>query len=82
MEMVIETVGWIGMALVVLAYFLVSTKRIEATHPYYPWMNIVGSIGIGVNVFHKQAWPAVTLQVIWALIGLFALFNMRKKKAR
>ena len=35
-------------------------------------MNLLGAIGVGVNVFHQQAWPAVALQIVWELLPLSA----------
>ncbi len=76
MEIFIQTIGWMGTALVLAAYFLVSMKKIEADSRVYQGMNLLGVIGVGMNVFHQQAWPAVALQTIWGLIAVFAL--MRK----
>jgi len=43
-------------------------------------MNFFGAIGIGVNVFYHQAWPAFIMEVIWALIAVSALINLLKNK--
>ncbi len=73
--MFIQTIGWIGTFLIVFAYFLVSFKRIGAVDPRYQWMNLIGSAAVGVNVFHQQAWPAVGLEIIWAVIAVLALIK-------
>ena len=36
-------------------------------------MNLLGAIGVGVNIFHQQAWPAIALQVVWGIIAIAAL---------
>ncbi len=41
-------------------------------------MNLFGALGVGVNVFIQQAWPALTLQVVWGIIAIFSLIKMRK----
>lgn len=69
--------GWPGTVLIVLAYWLNSTKRIESTSPLYQCMNLFGAIGVGINVFHQAAWPAVALQVIWGIIALTSLFKKK-----
>jgi len=73
METLIQTAGWIGTALIITAYFLVSTKKLGGESRLYQVMNLVGAIGVGANVFHQSAWPALALQVVWGLIAIFAI---------
>ena len=60
----------------VSAYFLVSSKKLESHDRRYQLMNLFGAIGLGLNVFHQKAWPALAFEVMWVLIALYAL--MRK----
>jgi len=69
-------VGWTGTALIVIAYFLVSTKKVEATSKAYQLMNVAGAIGLGVSAFTQASWPNFGLQVIWFVIGLYSLFKI------
>jgi len=79
MEIFSQIVGWIGTFLVVLAYYLVSTKKIDASSHYYQVLNFFGAIGIGVNVFYQSAWPAFALQVVWGVIAIFSLMRLELK---
>ena len=78
MEIFSQAVGWIGTFLVVLAYYLVSTKKIDAGSKNYQYLNFFGAIGIGVNVFYQSAWPAFTLQIVWAMIAVISLLRSKK----
>jgi len=78
MNMFIETAGWIGTGLIVLAYFLVATKRVDSTNMSYRMMNLLGPVGIGINVYVKHSWPALTLQIVWFLITVAALVRHRE----
>lgn len=80
MEIFSQVLGWIGTFLVVLAYFLVSTKKIEATSKSYQFINLFGAIGVGANVLYQHAWPSFTLQIIWAIIAIFSLIKIVTKK--
>jgi multidrug transporter EmrE-like cation transporter len=77
--MMIELVGWIGSALILIAYFLVSTKRIPVCSVWYPCLNGIGSVGIIINTFYKQAWPPLVLNVLWTLIAIWSLFALFHK---
>jgi len=72
-------VGWIGTGCIVLAYYLVSSKKVSGDSPKYQILNLVGAFGIIVNTFTQQAWPAMTLNIIWAIIALRTLFLGRTK---
>ena len=78
MEIIIQTVGWVGTFLIVFAYFLVSYKKVDGGSKIYQAINLLGAIGVGVNVFHQQAWPAVVLQVVWGIIAIIALIKKQK----
>lgn len=71
----LEIIGWIGTILVVTAYYLITSKKIQVTNKYYKLMNLIGAITIGISVFAKQAWPAFALQVVWGLIAITSLFK-------
>lgn len=73
MEIASQVIGWAGTLLIVAAYFLVSTKKVDAQSTVYQALNLLGALAVGVNVFHQQAWPAFTLQVIWGIIALTSL---------
>ena len=80
MEILFQTAGWIGTFCVVFAYFLLSTDRVSGTSRSYEFLNLFGAIGVGINVFHQHAWPAVALQAIWFLIAIFSLFRIQKHR--
>ena len=78
MELFAQVIGWIGTALILLAYALVSSKKVNGSNKMYQAMNLLGAVGVGVNVFYQHAWPAFALQIVWGLIAIVALFRARK----
>ncbi|OGX24552.1 MAG: hypothetical protein A2787_01820 [Omnitrophica WOR_2 bacterium RIFCSPHIGHO2_01_FULL_48_9] len=80
MQIFVEFLGWAGTLLILWAYYLVSYKKIDPDSVNYQLMNLIGSVGIGVNVFWKQSWPAVTLEVVWGLIAFWALVRTLKQQ--
>ncbi len=71
--MLVQISGWIGTLLILAAYFLNSYKYLESQSRVYQAMNLFGAIGVGINVVHQEAWPAVALQVVWGAIAFFSL---------
>jgi hypothetical protein len=71
-------IGWIGTVLIVLAYYMLTRKKISAISPVYQAMNLFGAVFVGINVYYQQAWPALTLQIVWGAIALSMLIRRKK----
>ena len=72
----VEIVGWVGAALILGAYLLISTGKVSGQSPLYQWMNVVGAAGFATNAWWHGALPVVALNVVWLLIGGFALWRI------
>ncbi|MCB9771884.1 MAG: hypothetical protein H6754_04985 [Candidatus Omnitrophica bacterium] len=72
-----NTLGWIGTTLFLIAYYLVSNKKIDATGKSFQLINLAGALCLGINVFHQKAWAALGLEVAWATIAILALTKRR-----
>ena len=72
--------GWIGMVLILVAYYLVSSKKVAGDSRLYQALNFFGALGIIWNTLVQQAWPAMTLNVVWALIAIKTLLLVKKNK--
>jgi hypothetical protein len=76
--LVIDIIGWIGAACLLLAYALVSRGRVAGGGRPYQLLNIVGSIGLAVNTIAYKAWPSTALNAFWLAIGLVALARLSR----
>ena len=79
MHFAIEGAGWLGAALILLAYGLLSSGRLDGKSAVYQWMNVVGSVGVIINSGYNGAIPSVALNVVWMVIGFVALYRYRKR---
>ena len=77
--MIFNIFGWIGMLLVLLAYALLSTNKID-NGKVYQIINLLAAIFMAIGLFPTKAWFSFTLQIIWALIALVAIIKIIKKK--
>ena len=80
LEFAIEAVGWVAALLILAAYALLSAGRLTARDRSYQWMNVVGAAGFIVNSGWNGAIPSAALNVIWAGIGLAALWKIATRK--
>lgn len=74
--MVVEVAGWIGAALILLAYYLIASRRLDGRSKLYHSMNIAGGFSIGINSLLNEAYPAAALNVAWGLIAIYGLLGV------
>nr|WP_294846885.1 hypothetical protein [uncultured Sphingomonas sp.] len=77
--LIIDIVGWIGAGLILLAYGLLTAGKVEARSVAYQGMNVVGALGFIANGWYYGAMPSAVLNIIWAGIGLVALWKIRQR---
>jgi len=73
----IELVGWLGAALILSAYGLISAGKVQVRSALYQWMNILGAIGFIINSGWNGAFPSMGLNVVWFFIGVYGLTRSR-----
>ena len=77
--MIFDVLGWIGMILVLIAYGLLSTNRIN-NGKVYQILNLVAALCMAIGVFPKNAWFSFALQVVWAIIAIVSIFKIIKEE--
>lgn len=68
-----QIVGWVGTALVLTAFLLVSLKKAEGDSIWYQGLNIVGPSFLIASFAYQGAWPGVGLNTVWIIISVFSL---------
>lgn len=79
-SLLIEAVGWIGAALILGSYILVSTGKLSGRSKTFQWMNVVGAAGFVINSGWHGAIPSTALNAMWLLVGLATLWALRAKR--
>jgi hypothetical protein len=80
-EIVVEVIGWAAAVLILAAYGLLTAGRLDARSRAYQWMNVLGAAGFILNSGWNGALPSAVLNVIWAGIGLAALWRITRRSA-
>lgn len=71
-------VGWIGVVLLLGAYYLVSANKISSQSASYQAVNLAGGIFVAWNSVNQAAWPSVAVNAVWSVIAIIALFAIIK----
>jgi hypothetical protein len=61
-----------------LAYVLVSSGRLGGKSASFNGINIIGGALLSYGSWVRAAWPSVTLNLIWIVIGVRAIFTAIK----
>lgn len=79
MELLLETAGWAGAAMILSAYLAVSMGWLKAGKGFQT-ANLLGACAFIVNGAFHEAWPSVATNVSWFLISAIALFRFRSRR--
>ena len=79
-KVIVDVAGWIGVVLLLLAYGLVSVRRLEGDSTSYQLLNVAGSALLIVNSYYNRAFPSVAVNLFWIGIGAFALVRAKAHK--
>ena len=75
-EIAVETAGWVGAVLILLAYLLLSAGKLGGNSLLYQGMNVAGASGFVINGWWHGALPSAVLNLLWLLIGVIASWRI------
>lgn len=69
----IEIAGWLGVVFYVLAYLLLTLRRLTPQGVPFHLLNVLGAIGLIINSFYYGNLPSLAVNIVWMGIGLAAI---------
>ncbi len=75
-----DIIGTVGVALILLAYFLNTTKAITVNGKLFFVMNVIGAALACYASFLIDYWPFVILEGTWVLVSIYGLMRVMKIK--
>lgn len=79
-DQIVQAVGWVGSGMLLLAYLLLSCRKVSSKHISYQALNLFGAITAGIFLHHQKAWSMLALEIIWAGIAGIALIQLLMRK--
>ena len=73
MTFAINVLGWIGAAVLLSAYWRVSTQKTTGHSRMYQGMNLLGATLVLMNSLDYGAHPSVAVNAAWIAIGAYTL---------
>jgi hypothetical protein len=70
-----DMVGFAGAAIIVVAYFAMQQRWLNALDWRFPAANLVGALLILVSLWFEWNFPSVVIEIFWALISFLGLLR-------
>jgi len=77
-----DAIGWVGAAALLIAYAMVSHKKLEGDSATYQLLNISGSLLLAANTIFYGSYPSTFVNLIWAGIAVFSIAARRRLLSR
>jgi hypothetical protein len=81
-QMWFDAIGWVGALALLIAYALVSSKRLEGDSAAFQLLNISGSILLAANTIFYGSYPSTFVNLIWAGIAVISIAARRHPSSR
>ncbi len=77
-----DGIGWVGAVALLIAYAMVSSKKLEGDSAAFQLLNIGGSILLAANTIFYGSYPSTFVNLIWAGIAIFSIAARRRLASR
>ena len=77
-----DAIGWVGAAALLVAYAMVSHRKLEGDSATYQLLNISGSLLLAANTIFYGSYPSTFVNLIWAGIAVFSITARRRVSSR
>lgn len=80
MDVVIEIIGWVGSAAVLVAYGLNSYQKMKSDSAIFYILNLMGGLFLIVYTIHKEAYANAFINIAWVAIAGIAIVKLFTKQ--
>jgi len=77
-----NAVGWLGAAVLLVAYAMVSSRKLEGHSTVFQLLNVGGSLLLAANTIFYGAYPSTFVNLIWAAIAIFSITTQSRMSSR
>lgn len=78
----IDAIGIVGAALLLVAYFMATTKKWQTHTVKYQLSNLLAAILLVIYSFAKTAYVHVAINIVWASVAIVGLIFINEHRRR
>jgi len=76
----VDVVGIVGVAMVLVTYFLLQSEKIDAKGFLYSFLNFLGALLIVYSLLYNWNLASFIIEIVWVLISLYGLRKWYRNK--
>ncbi len=80
MDYVIDAIGLFGVGLIVLAYFCITSRRLNGEDVRYHLLNMAGAILLLISLMFNWNTPSVIIEIVWVSISGYGIWRCWRKR--
>ena len=77
-----DMIGFVGVGLIVVTYFLSQTGRMDVSRPAYPALNGIGALLILFSLYFAPNAASIVVELFWLAISAIGLVRALRKKSK
>ena len=78
MDILFNSIGLIGMLLLLGAYFLLQRGTVASHDPLYLWMNLTSAVALGISLLWSWNLACFLIECAWVMISVYGLIKLRR----
>ncbi len=82
MNILFQSLGWVGAFGLLSGYFLNSTNRLSSDSRVYQWLNFISAVMLAINAYHINSIPFLIINCFWAVVALLSILRKPKSNAK
>jgi len=76
-----NTIGLVGVAMMLAAFFSLQVGKITPQAPFYLWCNLIGALAVIVSLCRFWNLSSFVIECFWAAISLWGIIKRKRGKA-
>ncbi|TDQ06706.1 CBU_0592 family membrane protein [Pedobacter metabolipauper] len=79
-QIIITSIGWLGVALCTLGYLLLTMRKIDAESLSFQLLNIIGGLCLVATAVDSNDIPNAAANILWMFIGVYAVARQSRTR--
>ena len=71
-DKLLDILGWVGTALILIGYGLFTTGIVPNVIVYH-FLNLIGSVGVAAISYRRKVWQPVVINITFAIFAIVAI---------
>jgi predicted membrane protein len=80
LDILFNAVGIVGVAMIIITYFLLQAGKMKHDEMAYPVINLIGAIFITISLLRFWNLASFIIEIFWIAISLYGIWRVLRKR--